>query len=81
MVESPKRSSTSIHLDKPALSLAAELKKVHAAGSFSEYVRGLIALDGLLTRGPLDITLVPAWVIIAFRLDVSAGKVQPIRKA
>jgi hypothetical protein len=63
-------------LEKPTETLARELKKKHPAGSFSKYVRGLIALDGLHTKGPLDITMVPAWVIIAYRLDVSAGKVQ-----
>jgi len=57
--------------------LARELRKAHSAGSFSEYVRGLIALDGLHTKGSLDIVIVPAWVIVAYHLDVISGKVQP----
>jgi hypothetical protein len=71
---------TSITLDKSTESLAMELKRLHYAGSMSSYVKGLIALDALQTKGPLDMSAVPAWVIVAYRLDVVGGKVQP-RKA
>jgi hypothetical protein len=70
-------TSTSIRLDKPMETLARDLAKLHRAGSFSTYVKGLIALGALKTKGPLDITLVPAWVIIAYKLDTIGGKVQP----
>ena len=72
-----KLSRTSITLDKQMESLALELKKLHLAGSMSNYIKGLIALDALQTKGPLDITAVPAWIIVAYKLDVIKGKVQP----
>jgi hypothetical protein len=72
---------TSITLDKSTESLAMELKKTHYAGSMSSYVKGLIALDALQTKGPMDLSLVPAWVVVAYRLDVSNGVVQPPRKS
>ena len=77
MSESPKLSRTSITLDSHSEALARELKKFHLAGSMSSYVKGLIALDALQTRGALDLSFVPAWVIVAYRLDVIQGKVQP----
>ena len=77
MSEFSKLSRTSITLDKHSEHLARELKKSHLAGSMSSYVKGLIALDALQTKGPLDLSFVPAWVIVAYRLDVVQGKVQP----
>jgi hypothetical protein len=77
MADFSKLSRTSITLDKQMESLALELKKLHLAGSMSNYIKGLIALDGLQTKGPLDITAVPAWIIVAYKLDVIKGKVQP----
>jgi len=77
MADFSKLSRTSITLDKQMESLALELKKLHLAGSMSNYIKGLIALDALQTKGPLDITAVPAWIIVAYKLDVMKGKVQP----
>lgn len=77
MADFSKLSRTSITLDKQMESLALELKKLHLAGSMSNYIKGLIALDALQTKGPLDITAVPAWIIVAYKLDVIKGKVQP----
>ena len=77
MADFSKLSRTSITLDKQMESLALELKKLHLAGSMSNYIKGLIALDALETKGPLDITAVPAWIIVAYKLDVIKGKVQP----
>jgi hypothetical protein len=77
VAEIPKLSRTSITLDSHSESLARELKKGHLAGSMSSYVKGLIALDALQTKGPIDINYVPAWVIVAYRLDVIQGQVQP----
>jgi hypothetical protein len=77
MADFSKLSRTSITLDKQTESLALELKKLHLAGSMSNYIKGLIALDALQTKGPLDITAVPAWIIVAYKLDVTKGKVQP----
>lgn len=77
MAEYPKLTRTSITLDKHSEDLARELKKFHLAGSMSSYVKGLIALDALQTKGELDLSYVPAWVIVAYRLDVIKGKVQP----
>jgi hypothetical protein len=76
-----KSSTTSIRLDKATEGLAKELGKAHLAGSFSSYIKGLIALDGLLTKGPLDVTQVPTWMLVAFKLDVINGKVQPLKIA
>jgi len=76
MAEYPKLTRTSITLDKHSEDLARELKKLHLAGSMSSYVKGLIALDALQTKGELDLSFVPAWVIVAYRLDVIQGKVQ-----
>jgi hypothetical protein len=72
-----KLSRTSITLDQSTESLARELKKMHLAGSMSSYIKGLIAMDALQSKGPLDLSLVPAWLIVAYRLDVVKGKVQP----
>ena len=80
MRELPKLSRTSITLDKHSEDLARELKMSHLAGSMSSYVKGLIALDALQTKGPIDLSFVPAWVIVAYRLDVVQGKVQPPAK-
>jgi len=77
MADFSKLTRTSITLDKQMESLALELKKLHLAGSMSNYIKGLIALDALQTKGPLDITAVPAWIIVAYKLDVMKGKVQP----
>jgi hypothetical protein len=77
MADFSKLSRTSITLDKQMESLALELKKLHLAGSMSNYIKGLIALDALQTKGPLEITAVPAWIIVAYKLDVIKGKVQP----
>ena len=77
MADFSKLSRTSITLDKLTESLAQELKKIHLAGSMSSYVKGLIALDALQSKGPLDLSVVPAWVVVAYRLDVVKGKVQP----
>lgn len=57
--------------------MAATLQKDHLAGSMSNYIKGLIALDAIHTLGPQDITNVPPWVIVVYKLDVIAGKVQP----
>lgn len=77
MADFSKLSRTSITLDKQMESLALELKKLHLAGSMSNYIKGLIALDALESKGPLEITAVPAWIIVAYKLDVIKGKVQP----
>jgi hypothetical protein len=77
MADFSKLSRTSITLDKHTESLAQELKKMHLAGSMSNYLKGLIALDALQSKGPLDLGVVPAWVVVAYRLDVVKGKVQP----
>lgn len=81
MADFSKSSTTSIRLDKATEALAKELGKAHLAGSFSSYIKGLIALDGLLTKGPLDVTQVPTWMLVAFKLDVINGKVQPLKIA
>lgn len=81
MADFSKLSRTSITLDQNTESLARELKKMHLAGSMSSYLKGLIALDALQSKGPLDLTVVPAWVIVAYRLDVVKGKVQPKPKS
>jgi len=77
MADFSKLSRTSITLDKQMESLALELKKLHLAGSMSNYIKGLIALDALQTKGPQDITAVPAWIIVSYKLNVIKGKVQP----
>lgn len=41
-------------------------------------MKGLIALDALQTKGPLDFTDVPAWLVVAYKLDVVKGKVHSI---
>jgi hypothetical protein len=53
------------------------MQKSHQAGSLSSYLAGLVALDALRAKGPLDISVVPPWLIVAYRLDVLKGKVQP----
>ena len=73
-----KSVHASITLDKGTISLALELKKLHNAGSITTYVKGLIALDALQTKGPLDFTDVPAWLVVAYKLDVVKGKVHSI---
>ena len=81
MADFSKSSTTSIRLDKATEALAKELGKARLAGSFSSYIKGLIALDALLTKGPLDVTQVPTWMLVAFKLDVINGKVQPLKIA
>jgi hypothetical protein len=76
MEKREKLVRTSITLDKTMASLALEMKRVRLAGSMSNYVKGLIALDALKHKGSLDISVVPPWVIVAYRLDVVKGKVQ-----
>jgi hypothetical protein len=69
---------TSFTMPKPLESFGNELRKLHLAGSMSNYIQGLIALDWLESKKqPLDLTLVPAWIIVAYKLDVVKGKVQP----
>ncbi len=68
---------TTITLSRNSETLAREMQKSHQAGSLSSYLAGLVALDALRTKGPLDISVVPPWLIIAYRLDVTKGKVQP----
>jgi hypothetical protein len=68
---------TTITLSRNTEALARDMQKSHQAGSLSSYLAGLVALDALRTKGPLDISVVPAWLIVAYRLDVLKGKVQP----
>jgi hypothetical protein len=69
--------STTITLNRNTEALARDMQKSHQAGSLSSYLAGLVALDALRTKGPLDISVVPPWLIVAYRLDVLKGKVQP----
>ena len=69
---------TSFALDRRYADMSVQLRREHSAGSQTEYIKGLIALDWLDTKQqPLDITQVPAWIIVAYKLDVTQGKVQP----
>jgi hypothetical protein len=68
---------TTITINRNTEALAKEMQKVHQAGSLSNYLAGLVALDALRTKGPLDISVVPSWLITAYQLDVTKGKVQP----
>ena len=68
---------TTITLNRNTEALARDMQKSHQAGSLSGYLAGLVALDALHTKGPLDISVVPPWLIVAYRLDVLKGKVQP----
>jgi len=68
---------TTITLNRNTEALAREMQKVHQAGSLSSYLSGLVAIDALRSKGPLDITVVPPWIIVAYGLDVIKGKVQP----
>ena len=69
---------TTITLSQNTVNLARDMQKSHEAGSLSSYLAGLVALDALRnSKGPLDVRLVPAWIIVAFNLDVKNGKVQP----
>jgi hypothetical protein len=69
---------TSFALDRRTAEMVQQLRKQHAAISVTDYIKGLIALDWLETkRTPLDVTQVPAWIIVAYKLDVTQGKVQP----
>jgi hypothetical protein len=69
---------TSFALDRRYADMVQQLRKQHVAGSITEYIKGLIALDWLETKKePLDITHVPTWIIKAYKLNVTDGKVQP----
>lgn len=68
---------TTITINRNTEALAKEMQKSHQAGSLSSYLAGLVALDALRTKGPLDIIVVPPWLIVAYKLDVIKGKVQP----
>jgi len=68
---------TTITLSRNTEALARDMQKSHQAGSLSSYLAGLVALDALRRKGALDIMLVPPWVIVAYKLDVISGKVQP----
>jgi hypothetical protein len=75
---SNRLTRTSFTMPKGLETLGNELRKIHLAGSMSNYIQGLIALDWLETKKqPLDLTAVPAWIIVAYKLDVVKGKVQP----
>ena len=85
-MEKPYRPSTSellrtsFALDRTTAGMVNTLKKEHGAKNVTLYIRGLICLDWLEKKGPLDINVVPPWIIVAYRLDVVAGQVQPPRK-
>ena len=68
---------TTITVSRNTEALARDMQKSHQAGSLSSYLAGLVALDALRTKSPLDISVVPAWLKVAYRLDVLKGKVQP----
>lgn len=69
---------TSFALDGHTRGMAEQLRKQHKAMSQTDYIKGLIALDWLGTKKePLDVTQVPSWIIVAYKLDVTQGKVQP----
>jgi hypothetical protein len=69
---------TSFALDRRTANMVQELKDEHAALTVTDYMKGLIALDWLNTKKePLELTSVPAWIVIAYKLDVIKGKVQP----
>jgi hypothetical protein len=72
---------TSFALDRRTANMIQQMLKHHEAATTTEYIKGLIALDWLQTKKePLDMTLVPAWIIVAYKLDVTHGKVQPPAK-
>lgn len=83
MVDKPYRPSTSqllrtsFALDRGYADKVNRLRHEHGAGSITDYLKGLIALDWLRTKGPLDLSDAPAWIVTAFRLDVTEGKIQP----
>jgi hypothetical protein len=69
---------TSFALDRRTASMVNHLKELHNAGSQTTYIKGLIALDWMETKKEsLDLNRVPPWVILAYRLDVINGQVQP----
>jgi hypothetical protein len=68
---------TTITINRNTETLARDMQKAHQAGSLSSYLAGLVALDALRAKGPLDISVVPPWLIVAYKLDVIKGKVQP----
>jgi hypothetical protein len=72
---------TSFALDRRTANMVQQMRKHHEAASITEYIKGLIAVDWLRTKKePLDVTQVPAWIIVAYELDVTQGKVQPPAK-
>lgn len=72
---------TSFALDRRTANMVQQMLKHHEAANTTEYIKGLIALDWLQTKNePLDMTQVPAWIIVAYKLDVTQGKVQPPAK-
>lgn len=73
---------TSFALDRRTADIVQQMRKHHEAGSITDYIKGLIVLDWLETeKKPLDVKQVPAWIIAAYKLDVTRGKVQPRSKA
>lgn len=68
---------TSFALDRHYADMVNQLRRERNI-SQTDYMKGLVALDWLdTTKQPLDITKVPPWIIVAYKLDVREGKVQP----
>lgn len=80
-VSTSKLLRTSFALDKRYAEMSTHLRKKHGAVSQTDYIKGLIAFDWLAAqKEPLEITQIPAWVIVAYKLEVSDGKVSLGRK-
>jgi hypothetical protein len=73
----PKMKRTSISLDDPTEKLARDLMKERGISNFTDYVKGLIAVDALVQRGPMELAMVPRWVVVAYSFDVVKGRVIP----
>ena len=69
MVKGPKGHQTALRMDAKLKKAADDMIEKHGAASISEYLRGLIWMDVLLSYGKADLKDIPAWLLSAYPLE------------
>lgn len=68
MVREPKGHQTALRMDAKLKKAADEMIEKHGASSISDYLRGLIWMDVLLSYGQADLKDIPGWLLSAYPL-------------
>lgn len=75
---------TSISFDPPIEKMAKELMKAHRSASMTDFMRGLVIYDKLLSSGGVmewdgPAATFPLWTLAAFDLEIERGEGKSLR--